>query len=573
MRFKFALFTVLLLAFHFGIGRPFEFESINGIPSAAAVEPAPSQPTATETEWLAFRNAFPLHMQTPAVSEPYADETRTLIVSEPPPHVTVAELTKIDAAKLGQHTIKQWTIGFDGWVKDVVFTLPKMGDEDVKSLEKKLSTYLFGTDYRSYALKLPVDRDELKIKYPLDIRITTVDLERFYQEPFSPLGTDEAVSLSTAQPGVYQSREPGLIAWVMPKLNLQDKKADIRKFALDSDLVLGAIARGDDVILFGRERVAPFMTLPPLRTEMILALAATKDRELGQSYERTLFGAGPSHARWDWAPIWLSPELLDTEYGSILNNTDQMLKGWTTAGFIEYHNFPYAAPSRYPFDVPLVRQLRASQLLFNWNTTGFGLQTKADVYTVYATTRTGALPVIYRPESEIPSADEVDEAETVKLAEAVREAEEQGYSYYASLNDPLLAKAVQYTTVYQIFTVFDVAAAQISELPRWNQSAALKSQARKVLAKFHDATRVELQAAVKTEMKNLQERLNTAADEGDIEASLGLLALKRYQKALVSELRELQKSYHNFVLTHGDKGPDAVVRILSLTRESTRVGI
>ena len=50
----------------------------------------------------------------------------------------------------------------------------------------------------------------------------------------------------------------------------------------------------------------------------VLVLAAVDDDTLSQSYERNAFTAGSSYARWDWAPIYLSPALLDTEYGENL---------------------------------------------------------------------------------------------------------------------------------------------------------------------------------------------------------------------------------------------------------------
>jgi hypothetical protein len=43
----------------------------------------------------------------------------------------------------------------------------------------------------------------------------------------------------------------------------------------------------------------------------------------------------------DWAPIYLSKQLIDTEFGALLNITDQMLKSWSMAGQIDYLYFDY----------------------------------------------------------------------------------------------------------------------------------------------------------------------------------------------------------------------------------------
>jgi hypothetical protein len=313
-----------------------------------------SNPSREELDWRQFRATFPFHMQTIAVSQEAPDGTRTLVISEPPPHVTLEGLVAVDPTKLADHQIRQWTIGFDGWVKDVVFRLPAMRKADCDDQIRKLSSYLFFTDYKAFALPLPVDREASRTKYPLDVQVRTTDLEAWYTtRRFLALGGREPRNLDGAPAGVYASEEPGLTVWIVPKRGLEQRKGDARKFAMDSDLVLGAIAREDSVAVFGRERIAPVTLLPPLRTEMVLTLAASNSKSLGQSYERAAFAAGSSHARWDWAPIYLSPELLDTECGSILNLTDQMLKGWTEFGTTEYYNFPYPTPSRFPFDGPL----------------------------------------------------------------------------------------------------------------------------------------------------------------------------------------------------------------------------
>ena len=72
--------------------------------------------------------------------------------------------------------------------------------------------------------------------------------------------------------------------------------------------------------------------LPPLRVETILQLAAVGQDELSQSYERRNIISGRYDEKHDWAPIYLSAALLDTEYGSLLNITDQLLKSWSMGG-------------------------------------------------------------------------------------------------------------------------------------------------------------------------------------------------------------------------------------------------
>ena len=112
-----------------------------------------------EREWLKFRNAFPFHIQTLAVSSPYPDGSRTIIISEPPPHVTVEGAAAIDPTRLAKNELKTWTIGFDGWGRDLVFRVPSLTDQELDDLKKKLYRYLFFTDYKYFALKLPIDQE------------------------------------------------------------------------------------------------------------------------------------------------------------------------------------------------------------------------------------------------------------------------------------------------------------------------------------------------------------------------------------------------------------------------------
>ncbi len=480
-----------------------------------------------EEEWLHFRNALPLHVQTIAISSRYQNGSRTLVVSEPPPHVTVSGLKAVDPALLSNCRVKQWTIGYDGWVKDVVFKLPDLSKTALNVLIKKLSRYLFNTDYKAHAFPMPLDRDELDIKYPLDVKVRTRDLESWYEkEQF--LSNEDSIPKSISQCGygvhLSKSDQGGLVAWIIPKNNLEKQRANARRFALDSDLILGAVATEDRVVIFGRERVAPLATLPPMRTEMIMTLAATKDPSLGQSYERDRFGAGPSHAGWDWAPIFLSPELLDTEYGSILNMTDQMLKAWTLADQVEYYNFPILAPGRLPFDEPLVKKFDdAGSLLFNWNTSGFGISGDYGKCSIYAVTRTGALPVIYRPDLG-------------DVNQAVRQAEEDAYAYYASLSEPLLARAVQYVTLYQIFTIFEVSAEPPEKLPKWDASGVVERAAQDLLRMLREASEEDLER-ITTEFVEHQIHPHPDADEPVDE--------KELKEQILEALKKLRSEYVN----------------------------
>jgi hypothetical protein len=249
--------------------------------------------------------------------------------------------------------------------------------------------------------------------------------------------------------GVYATVQPGLVVWCVGKEGGIEKAAiESREFALDSDLLLGAIALGKDVAIVGRARTTPITLLPPLRTETILQLASANTKELAQSYERKFLFAGKTDmvsaasTRIDWAPIYLSDELVDTEYGSLLNITDQMLKSWSMHALIKYANFPYPDPATYPFAKTLMDEAKTNEVTFNWNTRGAGYVSRYADYEVFSLNRLGSLPIDYLA---------LDNSNLLR-------AEDRAYQYYSGLSDPNLVRVVQYAGLYQIFAHFGITA-------------------------------------------------------------------------------------------------------------------
>lgn len=231
----------------------------------------------------------------------------------------------------------------------------------------------------------------------------------------------------------------------------------MRRFAVDTDAVIGAInLDGRRLALIGRERTTSTDAMPPLRVETILLLAASGSQKLEQSYERgrpfagkLLTGAGDLFG-WDWAPILLSDDLVDTEYGGLLNLADNMLKWLSQNGDTEYQVFRHARPRSFPFgNQRVVQYLDTADLTFNWNTAGFSYITRWDGIDILAVRSTGSLPVSY-----IPGSGPADPRQKARLMAA----EDKAYRYFSTLRDPVLARSVQYASLYQIFQAFSVQA-------------------------------------------------------------------------------------------------------------------
>jgi hypothetical protein len=456
-------------------------------------------------DWMAFRRQFPYHAQVIAFSRPAADGTRTVVISEPPPSVTFDAIASRYQGRIRSPKVFEHRLGFDGWVRDVAGGVPAADDAALRTLVEDLSRDLFGTSYKAYSVEIgeppahsgkfdlsvsslalrewlgvqPAPRSEfataanaaawlvgcvslivLLWKRRLGALIVlsaavAVGYSTRVTTPTGPAGSlrplhgGDALPLRTAlekpEPGVYMSETPGIVVLLIRRdRSLNELAVPLREFALDSDLLLGAIGSPGAVALVARERQTPVTVLPPLRVETLLQLAGADTEELAQSYERlNLFAGKVEEIARDWAPIYLSAELRDTEYGSLLNITDQLLKGWSEHGEIEYINFPYPKPQHFPFKAGLLETAQTTVVTYNWNTKGVGYADDAAGYDVVAFGRTGALPVDYLGERD----------------NRMRAFEDQGYEYFAgTTGDPNLARVVQYAGAYQVWRHFGIRA-------------------------------------------------------------------------------------------------------------------
>jgi hypothetical protein len=271
-----------------------------------------------EVLWQDFRENYPYKFQMVGLAE-FDDNSKFLIISEPPSHATETEIRKIFDGYSFDLSIKTHPIGFDGWVKDIVIVVSKPDNAKFEKSLNELQKYLYHTDYKGYTISLPIrSKSENFLPYNTNLQISVAELQKWFLQDNEILvssnkmetNLNKCLNNSDAK-GLYFSKKTGFVVWVIDILNdLKDSKIEARKFSLDADLILGAIARGKYVAIIGREREIPVNLLPPLRVETIMRLAATEHSELSQSYERTTLFAGrlydENDERKDWAPILLS---------------------------------------------------------------------------------------------------------------------------------------------------------------------------------------------------------------------------------------------------------------------------
>ena len=440
------------------------------VQGAAAV-----QNCTTDGAWKRVRASHPIHSQTLAQCHDTVSGKTVIVLTEPPPHITRSNAERIIrslfASSVSSVERRRHQLGFDGWVEDLVIVVDTKSDAGRALLADDyalLAKLAFGSAYKAEIENI----DELMApplwQAPPAFEISKEELFTWLlgqnAQTLIPVDGGAAASLrervSRGEFGTFHTSSPGMVVALVPRSSfgqLNDYIEDVRRFVLDSDVFLGAIKIGSShVALIGRERSTSLSEMPPLRLETILLLASQRAAQLSQSYERRRAFAGKllSNAGtlfgWDWAPILLSDAIIDTEFGSLLNFTDDMLKGWSESGKISYQGFKHDPPKHFPFgDVGAFKTIGGTRLVFNWNTAGVGFVSSVADVELFAVRNTGSLPVSYFPEGS-----EDNESAKKRLTNA----EDTAYNYFNSLRNPLLQRAVQYASLYQVFLAFDVRA-------------------------------------------------------------------------------------------------------------------
>lgn len=399
-----------------------------------------------------FRQHFRMHYQTIATAT-FPDSSRIILIAEPAPFLEPDSIESICDRFTHQTSQRTFKIGYDGHVTDMVILLGNTTTENLNNLVAKISQQQFLSDYKPNALDL---LDGTKRHYftqeNLDYQITLGEFDDWFfaaGEAFideKDTANDLTVSdmFSQKRRGVFFSREPGLVAWSIRRdSDLSKQTADIRRFALDADLILGALRDSTTLVVIGRERETPLEVLPPLRVETVLLIASISSKELSQSLDVNDCMAGKMSNGRDWCPTYLSRELENTELGHLLTITDVLLKDWSESGTIQEAAYHYPSPGYFPFDRPLFQKLGINQLVYNWNTANTMYAIDLPEHTIYTLNRTGALPVSYFNSQESHQS-------------IGSRYEWQAGNYFANCGNTDIARVVQYTALYQLFMDNDI---------------------------------------------------------------------------------------------------------------------
>lgn len=429
--------------------------------------------------WTEFRANHPFPYQS-IEGKRLVDGTSAIFISEPAPVMPNETLDKLIKLAFGRDLVSatrlRWKLGVDGWLEDVVLrvrTAPSpanpISDPVFRDRIAFLYLALFGTTFGGNFDFEQEDHFALKRVAAPNLEVTTREVREWVGNTtlrWDRLDADGAgKSLWTAiagahTVGAFMAADQSLVLLTFPSgllLRAQENPTVLeplhipfRCFAVASDALIGAlVSPSGQIAIVGRSRTNSLSTVPPLRFETFQLVASQSSDELSQSYERTSIFSGRlengDYRGKDWAPIYLSDALIDTEFGALLNTTDQMLKSWSEAGDTEYMYFNYPKPLIFPFGAtPLSTLIReetgSSHVLFNWNTSGSAVVVDGISGKVLTARQTGALPVTY--------GSDMNGSGTLQTGKLLQE-EETAYRYFATLKDANLERVVQYTMLYQ----------------------------------------------------------------------------------------------------------------------------
>lgn len=470
-------------------------------------------------DWVGFRRAIPGPYQAFAVAWRGGDRA-TVVISEPLADRT--DLAAVVEAAFGRSLIarshRRWITGLDGWLEDLVLDVRVEGRSTASVLsghnlqkweapagvvDRLLFLYkaLHGTSDGFYVDQISgMSAGRLVAPIP-DLTPAPGHLRSWFDDntkDWLDLGGDAAAPVKLAaiqaasRPSVYARTDHSFVTLaVPPKTALSELAVPFRRFAVASDLLLAAFrTTKGTMLLIGRTRQLPMTVLPPLRFETLSSFIRFRSTELSQSYERQRIFAGRiqagEFAGWDWAPILLSAQLDDSEFGTLLNLADQILKSWSQAGTVDYYAFAHPKPRRFPFGNEAASdyfagELGTTSLVFNWNTENFTTIYQVNGGELLTVDRYGALPILYIPSGSLfasrddsPGAPDSLRMPNEQLRErsdrVSKEAAEEARDYFARQGEPILVRVAQNVLLYQAATGYlsGLAAPATPKPARWS---------------------------------------------------------------------------------------------------------
>ncbi len=347
-----------------------------------------------EQAWREFRAIHPFGFQT--VGLKHKGDTCIFVISEPAEWVKTEDLVALFTKHDGHLIECIQPYGYDGELHDFVGCLRK---DSINSqlFRSELFKLLYFTDYKAYYTDLdyPVRHiyfSNTQLNYEVGIHnllsLEGSELFKISENKYTTL--NNLYKLKNGCNKLYFSKKRGFVAWVVDSIGILKTDSvflkTARKFALDTDIVLGSIFEDGKVAIIGREREVSVNILPPLRSETIRQLLTCNNRPQARlSIKRMGLIDNPYNLAFSnhpwlvfnsfetdtirhdtcYAPVSMNKNVRNTELGNLMYLTDIILKSWCENGKVKDLFINYPLPPSYPYPNGVTHELGDS-LRLHW---------------------------------------------------------------------------------------------------------------------------------------------------------------------------------------------------------------
>lgn len=507
--------------------------------------------------WKEFRMQFSTPFRTIACHE-MNDGRRIYIISEPPNNVSINDFEKIFDGYVHYIWTNTTKIGYDGMMRDVVVYTDGIPEFCHRQIVFDLNQLLYGTTYKASYITLPYKGQPKSCFYNMDINLTVNDKTLYdwtlgEKQKFKNVLTGSTITpydlFKYKQYGVYSSMVNNIVVWCIPyKGDISEEGHLFHIFQIESDLLLGAIFSNNVVIIIGRKRLCDIITIPPLREDEALMLAAANE-----TVKQSLNMATPVYCKingsYDWCPAWVSENIEHSEYAYLLTLTDLYLKFWLPLNHNNHNDYDIVGYSNCKPTVQFKHRLfNKIPIQYIWNTDNY---TKNSLYNhlgqeyiVIHFNNVGCLNFnLFNYMADT----------------ALNHMQNLACEFMIKQNNVDVFRVAQYTMLYELFRLFDITA---------NRYPSRTGTSRRTLPYFHSAqiilTRIKdlsdaeiLSISKEIYRKEIEPHLSDFTREEQVEfvRDIGTVAKmrKKWEDALYTIAHEkantLNISYEHFIET------------------------
>ena len=385
-----------------------------------------------EETWRVFRTIHPLGYQTVGLKK--SGDTCIFVMSEPAEWVKAEELQGLFHEFGGQLIIGRKSFGYDGGLYDAI-GCAKLDTLELKVFERHLFKLLYGSDYKPYYTDLNTPYEHVyfsSIKLDYATFLLSWDDWKQTEKFIIPSRTDHTINKllllkMDSSNELYYSRKRGFVLWrINPiEISLADTlfRANARKFALDTDLIVHTFSEHNCLYIVGREREIPVTVLPPLRGETICSIVKNKRREMSVIITPdSMINISDAMDSTCWAtPILMDHPIRNTEFGNLLILADFMLKSWSENANVRELFVNYPLPEKFRTQKGVADEL--------------GFKPKY-LWQLSYCLRSGSIPPSYLTMND-------------RITDKAIEIGNDAYHYFSGLNNTDLVRVCQYANIAQ----------------------------------------------------------------------------------------------------------------------------